>query len=150
MYTAHFGFREKPFALSPDPRYLFLSASHREVLAHLVYGIEQGEGFMAISGEVGTGRPRCAGRCSSGSARCEIAFLFNRLSPGRADRAINSELGARPWASAPSCSTSSTPSCSTRREGRRVLVIIDEAQNLPVETLEQLRLLSNLETPPRS
>ena len=56
MYTNYYGFREKPFALSPDPRFLYLSASHREVLGHLVYGIEQGEGFMAITGEVGTGK----------------------------------------------------------------------------------------------
>ena len=61
MYALHYGFREKPFALSPDPRYLFLSASHREVLGHLVYGVEQGEGFMAISGEVGTGKSTIPG-----------------------------------------------------------------------------------------
>ena len=56
MYTAFYGLREKPFALSPDPRFLYLAASHREALAHLLYGIEQGEGFIAITGEVGTGK----------------------------------------------------------------------------------------------
>ena len=56
MYTAHYGLREKPFSLTPDPRYLFLSASHREALAHVLYGIEQGEGFISVTGEVGTGK----------------------------------------------------------------------------------------------
>jgi len=56
MYTAFYGLREKPFSLSPDPRFLYLADSHREALAHLLYGIEQHEGFMAITGEVGTGK----------------------------------------------------------------------------------------------
>jgi general secretion pathway protein A len=56
MYTRHYGLREKPFSLTPDPRYLYLSSSHREALAHLLYGIEQGEGFIAVTGEVGTGK----------------------------------------------------------------------------------------------
>ena len=56
MYTAFYGLREKPFALSPDPRYLYLAGSHREALAHLLYGIEQGEGFISVTGEVGTGK----------------------------------------------------------------------------------------------
>ena len=56
MYTAFYGLREKPFALSPNPRFLFLAESHREALAHLLYGIEQGEGFIAVTGEVGTGK----------------------------------------------------------------------------------------------
>ena len=56
MYTQFFGLNEKPFSLTPDPRFLFLSESHREALAHLLYGIEQGEGFIAVTGEVGTGK----------------------------------------------------------------------------------------------
>ena len=55
MYTGFYGLREKPFSLAPDPRYLFLSASHREALAHLLYGIEEGEGFIEVIGQVGTG-----------------------------------------------------------------------------------------------
>jgi general secretion pathway protein A len=56
MYTEFYGLGEKPFSLTPDPRYLFLSASHREALAHVLYGIEQGEGFICVTGEVGTGK----------------------------------------------------------------------------------------------
>ena len=76
MYEAYYGFQEKPFALSPDPRYLFLSGTHREVLGHLLYGIEQGEGFMAISGEVGTGKTTlCRTLLDRLGSSCEIAFL---------------------------------------------------------------------------
>ena len=56
MYTAFYGLREKPFALSPDPRFLYLATPHREAMAHLLYGIEQGEGFISVTGEVGTGK----------------------------------------------------------------------------------------------
>jgi general secretion pathway protein A len=150
MYAVHYGFREKPFALSPDPRYLFLSASHREVLGHLVYGIEQGEGFMAISGEVGTGKTTlCRTLLARLGSSCEIAFLFNpTLGPTDLIKAINAELGLSTFGDsrAELLDVLNTFLLDRHAEGRRVLVIIDEAQNLPVETLEQLRLLSNLET----
>jgi len=150
MYAVHYGFREKPFALSPDPRYLFLSASHREVLGHLVYGIEQGEGFMAISGEVGTGKTTlCRTLLERLGSSCEIAFLFNpTLGPTDLIKAINAELGLSTFGDSRTelLDVLNTFLLEKHAEGRRVLVIIDEAQNLPVETLEQLRLLSNLET----
>jgi general secretion pathway protein A len=150
MYALHYGFREKPFALSPDPRYLFLSASHREVLGHLVYGIEQGEGFMAISGEVGTGKTTlCRTLLERLGSSCEIAFLFNpTLGPTDLIKAINSELGLSTFGDsrAELLDVLNTFLLERHAEERRVLVIIDEAQNLPVETLEQLRLLGNLET----
>ena len=150
MYAVHYGFREKPFALSPDPRYLFLSASHREVLGHLVYGIEQGEGFMAISGEVGTGKTTlCRTLLERLGSSCEIAFLFNpTLGPTDLIKAINAELGLSTFGDSRTelLDVLNTFLLEKHAEERRVLVIIDEAQNLPVETLEQLRLLSNLET----
>jgi general secretion pathway protein A len=150
MYALHYGFREKPFALSPDPRYLFLSATHREVLGHLVYGIEQGEGFMAISGEVGTGKTTlCRTLLERLGSSCEIAFLFNPLlGPTDLIKAINAELGLSTFGDSRTelLDVLNTFLLDKHAEGRRVLVIIDEAQNLPAETLEQLRLLSNLET----
>ena len=78
MYTAFYGLREKPFALVPDPRYLFLAASHREGLAHLLYGIDQSEGFIAVTGEVGTGKTTiCRTLLERLGAETEVAFLFN-------------------------------------------------------------------------
>jgi len=150
MYCAHFGLREKPFSLSPDPRYFFLSQSHREALAHLLYGIEQGEGFIAIIGEVGTGKTTlCRALIQRLGQATEIAFLWNpELSGLDLLRAISHEFGL------PSEGRSlgqlqeqlNRFLLEKRREERRVLLVIDEAQNLSDQTLEQIRLLSNLET----
>ena len=150
MYTEFYGLREKPFALSPDPRYLFLADSHREALAHLLYGIEHGEGFISITGEVGTGKTTlCRTLLQRIEPGTEVAFIFNpQLSALELLQAINAELGL------------ATESLGRRElmeqlnrfllakkaEGRRVLLLIDEAQNLAPDTLEQVRLLSNLET----
>ena len=150
MYTNYYGFREKPFALSPDPRFLYLSASHREVLGHLVYGIEQGEGFMAITGEVGTGKTTlCRTLLHRLGSESEVAFLFNpSLSPLELLKAINAEFDLSVFGdSKPELvEVLNVFLLDKRAEGRRVLLIVDEAQNLSSETLEELRLLSNLET----
>jgi len=150
MYCAHFGLREKPFSLSPDPRYFFLSESHREALAHLLYGIEQGEGFIAIIGEVGTGKTTlCRALIQRLGQGTEIAFLWNpELSGLDLLRAISHEFAL------PSEGRSlgqlqeqlNRFLLEKKREERRVLLVIDEAQNLSDQTLEQIRLLSNLET----
>jgi len=150
MYTAFYGLREKPFALSPDPRFLFLAQSHREALAHLLYGIEQGEGFIAITGEVGTGKTTlCRTLLQRLGTENEVAFVFNpKLTALELLQTINAEFGLP-------CESPSWRALNDalnrflldkKREGKRVLLIIDEAQNLERETLEQVRLLSNLET----
>jgi general secretion pathway protein A len=150
MYTAFFGLREKPFALSPDPRFLFLSAAHREALAHLLYGIEQGEGFIAVTGEVGTGKTTlCRTLLRRLGPEVEVAFLFNpKLSARELLEAILVELGLeKRGASARELVEELNHFLLERRQqGRRVLLIIDEAQGLAPDTLEQIRLLSNLET----
>ena len=150
MYTAFYGLREKPFALSPDPRFLFLAQSHREALAHLLYGIEQGEGFIAITGEVGTGKTTlCRTLLQRLGAESEVAFVFNpKLSGLELLKTINAEFGLTHQSDSQRDLNDALNRflVEKRRDGKRVLLIIDEAQNLEQETLEQVRLLSNLET----
>src|SRR5499426_196539 len=150
MYTEFYGLGEKPFSLTPDPRFLFLSASHREALAHVLYGIEQGEGFISVTGEVGTGKTTlCWTLLERLGPDTEVAFVFNPMLSGEELlRAICVEFGL---ASAGLSRAQINDELNRflleqRRAGRRVLLIIDEAQNLPPQTLEEIRLLSNLET----
>jgi len=150
MYTEFYGLREKPFALTPDPRFLFLSASHREALAHVLYGIEQGEGFISVTGEVGTGKTTlCWTLLERLGPDTEVAFLFNPMLSGEELlRAISTEFGlaSEGLSRAQVNDQLNRFLLEQRRAGKRVLLIIDEAQNLPPQTLEEIRLLSNLET----
>ena len=150
MYTAFYGLREKPFALSPDPRYLYLAGSHREALAHLLYGIEQGEGFISVTGEVGTGKTTlCRTLLERLDGDTELAFLFN---PSRTALELLQSICAEfdlPAEGLPRRALMAQLDSflvEQKRLGRRVLLIIDEAQTLSENTLEQVRLLSNLET----
>ena len=138
MYIQFYGLREKPFSLSPDPRYLFLADSHREALAHLLYGIEQGEGFIAITGEVGTGKTTlCRTLLQRIEPGTEVAFIFNpQLSALELLQAISAELdletgdkevllenaSQRPSLDQDACA--STPGCSVSRRVRRVVTSI--------------------------
>ena len=150
MYTQFFGLREKPFTLSPDPKYLFLSDSHREALAHLLYGIEQGEGFIAVTGEVGTGKTTlCRTLLERLDASTEVAFVFNPpLSGMELLQAIHHELGLLGGDATRQELTAELNQflLEKKAQGKRVLLIVDEAQNLERDALEQVRLLGNLET----
>lgn len=150
MYNAHFGFREKPFKLVPNPEYLFLSKSHEEALGHLRHVISQGDGFVEITGEVGTGKTTlCRAFLENLDDTTVAAYIFNpKLGPKQLIRTINDELGIEYNAGDTKDIIDKLNRFLIRKklERKKVIVLIDEAQNLTKTVLEQLRLLSNLET----
>src|SRR5882757_1055710 len=154
MYTSFFGLSEKPFAITPDPRYLYLSERHAEALAHLLYGINESGGFIQLTGEVGTGKTTVVRTLLSRVPHhADVAVILNpRVTPVEFLLTICEELGLLIEA-ADRDSVKQMVDALNRRllsahaEGRRIIVIVDEAQNLSAETLEQVRLLTNLETP---
>lgn len=150
MYCNFFGFSEKPFNITPNPRFLFLSKNHKEVFAHLLYGIRNHSGFIEITGEVGTGKTTALrtllNQLDGDSYR--LAFIFNpSLTSLELLRGINREYGIEDAGSAGELlSALNTFLLQENSAGRTVVLVIDEAQNLDSGVLEQIRLLSNLET----
>ncbi len=153
MYTSFFGLIEKPFAITPDPRYLYLSERHAEALAHLLYGINEAGGFIQLTGEVGTGKTTIVRTLLSRIPQhADVAVILNpRVTATEFLLTICEELGLG-LDEADRSSTKEMVDALNRRllaahsEGRRVIVIVDEAQNLSADVLEQVRLLTNLET----
>ena len=153
MYTSFFGLNEKPFSITPDPRYLFLSERHGEALAHLVYGVTESGGFIQLTGEVGTGKTTLV-----------RSLLQNRM-PTNADVAVvlNPQQSAHEFVES-ICGELHVPVpeakgsikvlidalnqhlLAAHANGRRTILVVDEAQNLTADVLEQVRLLTNLET----
>ncbi|MGD9105555.1 MAG: AAA family ATPase [Desulfobacterales bacterium] len=150
MYKTFFSFRERPFKLVPNPAYLFLSKSHEEVLAHLTYAVIQGDGFVEITGEVGTGKTTlCRAFLEGLDNNTKAAYIFNpNLNSIQLLKAINDEFGIASDANSTKDLIDRLNSflIAKKAQGKNVILIIDEAQNLTTEVLEQLRLLSNLET----
>ena len=153
MYASFFGLNEKPFSITPDPRFLFLSERHAEALAHLVYGINEAGGFIQLTGEVGTGKTTVVrSLLTQAPKHAEIALILNpRMTPAEFLLAICEELGiAVPAASAGSLKDLvdllSRHLLKAHSQGKRIVLVVDEAQNLAPEVLEQVRLLTNLET----
>ncbi|HHO69013.1 MAG TPA: hypothetical protein ENK12_08285, partial [Gammaproteobacteria bacterium] len=152
MYENHFGLTERPFSIAPDPRFLYMSPRHREALAHLLYGVGEGGGFVQLTGEVGTGKTtvcRCLLEQLPGGV--DVALILNpRLTGLELIASLCDELGVDYPAG--TTSTKVLIDALNQRllqahaEGRRTVMIIDEAQNLSAEALEQVRLLTNLET----
>jgi len=152
MYLEHFGLAEAAFSIAPDPRYLFLSQRHREALAHLLYGIRHSDGFVVLTGEVGAGKTTvCRCLLEQIPADCDIALVFNpKLSVVELLATICEEFHI----ALPEGNTSikvfidriNEHLLATHARGRHAVLIIDEAQSLDPEVLEQIRLLTNLET----
>jgi general secretion pathway protein A len=154
MYLRFFGLNEKPFAITPDPRYLYLSERHAEALAHLLYGVNESGGFIQLTGEVGTGKTTVVRTLLSRVPHhADVAVILNpRVTPVEFLLTICEELGLG-IGDADRDSVKQMVDALNRRllaahaEGRRIIVIVDEAQNLSADVLEQVRLLTNLETP---
>ena len=152
MYTEHFGLTEAPFSIAPNPRYLFMSRRHRDALAHLLFGVQSDGGFVLLTGEVGTGKTTlCRCLLEQIPNDVETAFVLNPLAgKGRALMAtICSEFGIKYPAKASLkmlVDRLNTYLMESHSNHRKAVLIIDEAQNLSYELLEQLRLLTNLET----
>ena len=153
MYTSFFGLNEKPFAITPDPRYLYLSERHAEALAHLAYGISEAGGFIQLTGEVGTGKTTVLrSLLQQLPPHCDVALILNpRVTPAEFLLCICDELHVQVSAAA----TNSVKMLvdlithfllDAHGRGRRIVLMVDEAQNLSADVLEQVRLLTNLET----
>jgi general secretion pathway protein A len=152
MYTSHYKLRENPFSLTPDPKYLFLSRQHREALNHLIYGIKEKKGFIVVTGGIGTGKTTLSRALLSGmDPSVETALIFNSyLSDMELLEVINQEFQI------PLTEVERTKRryidalnaflLANHRAGKNAVVLIDEAQNLSRNVLEQIRMLSNLET----
>ena len=158
MYAQFFGLKQEPFSIAPDPRYLFMSERHREALAHLLYGVKGGGGFVLLTGEIGAGKTTVC-RCflEQVPKRCNVAYIFNpKLTVFELLKTICEEFHIpvqHQGAGVPTIKDYLDPLneflLKTHAVGQNNLLIIDEAQNLSADVLEQLRLLTNLETSER-
>ncbi|NOR50329.1 MAG: AAA family ATPase, partial [Desulfuromonadales bacterium] len=151
MYESFFALKEKPFSLAPNPRFLFLSKTHNEVYAHLIYGIESRAGFVEVTGEVGTGKTTILRTLLShlDEDKYRVSFIFNpKLTAFELLRNINREFGVIDdgLSNADLVHALNEFLLAENQAGRTPVLVIDEAQNLSGEVLEQIRLLSNLET----
>jgi general secretion pathway protein A len=158
MYTHFFNLKQSPFSIAPDPRYLFMSERHREALAHLLYGIGSGGGFVLLTGEIGAGKTTVC-RCFMEQIpeNCKLGYIFNpKLSVEELLLSICDEFGIElPPQGAGAVSVKGYVDAinayllASHAQAKNNVLIIDEAQNLSAEVLEQLRLLTNLETSER-
>src|SRR5512141_988164 len=150
MYQHYFGLAEAPFSIAPDPRYLYLSQRHQEALAHLLYGVGGDGGFVLLTGEVGAGKTTvCRCLLQQIPASCDVAYIFNpKLTVEELLSTICVEFGI----DCPSGNSSikvfidciNAYLLDAHARGRHTVLIIDEAQNLSADVLEQMRLLTNL------
>lgn len=152
MYTQYFNLKQLPFSIAPDPRYLFMSERHREALAHLLYGVGSGGGFVLLTGEIGAGKTTVC-RCFMEQipADCRLAYIFNpKLTVTELLQSVCDEfrivLGEGAHSVKAYVDAINGYLLSSHAAGLNNVLVIDEAQNLSADVLEQLRLLTNLET----
>lgn len=151
MYQAYYGFKEMPFNITPDPRFLYLSPTHQEALQHLKYGVAEKKGFIVLVGEVGCGKTTLCRRFLNelDAAHYDTALILNpRVTETQMLKAILTELGETKLARSQVDLVAQVNRVLLDRigRGRDIVLIVDEAQNLKFDVLEQIRLLSNLET----
>lgn len=151
MYQSFYGFREMPFNITPDPRFLYLSPTHHEALQHLKYGVREKKGFIVLVGEVGCGKTTLCRKFLNelDPAHYDTALILNpRVTETQMLKAILTELGEAKLARSQADLVAQMNRVLLERihRGRDIVLIIDEAQNLTFDVLEEIRLLSNLET----
>jgi putative secretion ATPase (PEP-CTERM system associated) len=150
MYESYYGFTERPFQLSPDPRFFFATSHHQRALSYLQYGLDQGEGFIVITGPIGTGKTTIARNllANLGDANIVAAQLVTtKLSPDELLELVAAEFKINVVSKNKADILQAIEKflISLNKQGKRALLLVDEAQNLPAETVEELRMLSNFQ-----
>ncbi len=151
MYAEYFGLNEKPFSIAPDPRYLYMSESHQEALAHLLYGLQTEGGFVLLTGEIGTGKTTlCKYMFQQAPPEINFAFIINpKVTALELLETICDELLIKKpehISKKNMIDLINRQLLKVNEQGKKTVIVIDEAQNLTGDVLEQLRLLTNLET----
>ena len=150
MYARHFGLQQEPFSIAPDPRYLFMSERHREALAHLLYGLQSGGGFVLLTGEIGAGKTTvCRAFLEQVPANNHVAYIFNpKLTAAELLQSVCDEFAVVVVGTGIKAQVDALNAylLRTHAAGDNNVLVIDEAQSLAADVLEQLRLLTNLET----